>query len=1502
MNFKFTSYIILLSLLFSFVCLKAQNSFQDFEKEKTYIQTNHVFYKPGEEMYFKIYVVQGQNNLPTGESRVVNFEIIDPAGSILTKSKYKINNGYANGHFSFAEDMKGGIYKIRAYTNWMQNEEGKNAFEKEITLQKIVSPRILMKLDFPKKGYGSGDEVTADFSMRSLANLPIPFYEADYMVTHNGESVTEGKFITDKEGKKILQFKLPQILKSSDALLNIKVNFDGFTESISRNIPIVLNNMDVKFLPEGGTFINGIEQNIAFKVLDEYEKPVDAVLDIYNQNHEKISEVSTYNFGMGSFFFIPKAGERYYAKVVRPENITQVYHLPVPKNDGLTLNVKKENGVLSFKTVATWEKNIVLKGFFREKEIYSREFSLKNGINSFELPEKDLPVGICRFTVLENNVPLAERIVFTNKDQQLNIKVKPVKEYYQPREKVVLNIETTDSNNKPIPANLALSVVDDKLWTYADDKQNHISSWLLMDSELKGKIEKPQFYFDKKEEKADKSLDLVMLTNGYRYFEPIPEIIKTGKYKYLPEKKGTVYGVVEDENKNPVKANVFLVESYGGQILKQGTTENGRFYFSGMEGIDSYKLIAKSLQPKHKVNIRILSYKLEINPLAKQKLNHIDVEEIIKEAEIKEKPKQIVTQPNPFKKDSISYKSNDKNIEEVVLVGYGTSINKKTSTSSVNITGNSEIKVSNYGSLLQGKVAGITVTPAGEQQKGNIVVRGTSSISNKSPLFVVDGVPVENFNTAINPNDINSVTVLKDAAATAIYGSRAANGVVIINSFANTTAQNKLNITPQSYFAVISIPKEELIKYSVNKEFAYPEYKTINTSYRFDYREAIYWNPVVETDKNGKAKVEFYNSDANSTFRAMTEGISASGIIGRDETTYAAQSLISIDAKIPQYLTRTDEMLIPIVIKNNSREIRKMVMDVIVPNHVKLISSDSLITLKPLESGRLFVKIQTDEVVNSNIQFIIRSGDFRETVILPFKVEEKGFLHQFSVIDNKTEEIEVTIPEYINGSLYSSYYVFENAALKMFDDLERLKREPHGCFEQLSSTVYPNIFILDYLKFSNKIDRFTESLVIRNLKKGFQKMISYKNKDGGVGYFNTAESDVSLSAFALLEFTDLKKYIIIDPKIIQELSSFILSKKSGNGLFEVRKYYESKTEAYSEYYWSRNMYILYALSQIGFKTEIEDSYQIMLKRALLKKDSYQLVLLANASANLGKHQEYDNVMLALNKQFEDQKFKTETTFTGSGGTSANAETLSFYMMALQKDEKLNQQTIAKVADQLLSFNGSYGFGSTQATVLAVQALSQFFIKNEKLYKNDRPIIKVNNALVSSGLSISSAYKTGSNIININYPSQTGLLYKLEYQYYTLKAPESSDIPLIMETKLTSENSRVGETNRMIVTIKNKVNNQLPMTVAKIGIPAGLTLQTALLKDLTDKKQVSYYEIFDNYVVLYWEHFDAEETKTINLDLKVEFAGTYTGKSSNVYLYYMPESKYWNEGINTKIKP
>lgn len=94
----------------------------------------------------------------------------------------------------------------------------------------------------------------------------------------------------------------------------------------------------------------------------------------------------------------------------------------------------------------------------------------------------------------------------------------------------------------------------------------------------------------------------------------------------------------------------------------------------------------------------------------------------------------------------------------------------------------------------------------------------------------------------------------------------------------------------------------------------------------------------------------------------------------------------------------------------------------------------------------------------------------------------------------------------------------------------------------------------------------------------------------------------------------------------------------------------------------------------------------------------------------------------------------------------------------------------------------------------------------------------------------------------------------------------------------------------------------PMSIAKIGIPAGLTVQSWQLKELIEKNQVAYYEIFDNYLVLYWMGFAAGETKKVHLDLKAEIAGTYRGKASTAYLYYTPEYKHWNPGTAIVITP
>ena len=128
----------------------------------------------------------------------------------------------------------------------------------------------------------------------------------------------------------------------------------------------------------------------------------------------------------------------------------------------------------------------------------------------------------------------------------------------------------------------------------------------------------------------------------------------------------------------------------------------------------------------------------------------------------------------------------DKTLDEVVVVGYGT-VKKKDLTGSVASINTEQIKdqaVSRVDQALLGKIAGVQVKPvSGEPGAApQIRIRGIGSISaGAGPLYVVDGFPTDNIQT-LNPNDVESIDVLKDASATAIYGSRGSNGVIIINT------------------------------------------------------------------------------------------------------------------------------------------------------------------------------------------------------------------------------------------------------------------------------------------------------------------------------------------------------------------------------------------------------------------------------------------------------------------------------------------------------------------------------------------------------------------------------------------------------------------------------------------------------------------------------------------------------------------------------------------------
>jgi len=1482
-------------------------------KEKIYLHTSHVFFKPGEQVYFKIYLVDAKSQTPSTVSKVVYVEVIDPAGNVLQKLNYQAEHGYAEGSWDFNEQAKGGVYQLRAYTTWMRNEQPGTFMTKEITLQKVIAPRVLMKLDFPGKGYGVGDEVMADFSMRNLLDQPISDYGGTFKVSLGGEVITSAGFKTNSEGKSQIRFRLPNSLSTNDGLLNVTVQYDSYTESISRSIPIVLNKIDLQFMPEGGSLVEGIPTVIAFKALNEYGKATDVKGEVLDNAGKKVAVFESYHFGMGKFAFKPERGVAYKAVITSPANIKQQFALPAASVAGVVMNISRIDNQVMVVLKASGQVTVKLLGQSREMTYYSKELLLQKGDNRVVVDANLFPAGIARFTAYAaGEVPLVERILFLHENRNLKVLLTTDKQKYLPREKVRMSLQTLDENDQPVPSNFSLSVVDDKLWSFADDKQDHILSWLLMSSELKGKIEEPAFYFKKEDPRAMPALDLVMLTHGYRYFDFIEYVQKEGKLQYYFDQGNVLSGLTSNAKGEPVEADVYLVNAVNQRnAIHFKTGVDGVFYFSQLTAGTDYYLLAQGRHKKEKVVIKVVQNGIGHNPLQAQKPLLRAVDDKFVAAVLRENEPAAVAQKDkllPAKEGKQNFQdrmlfgySSNAQLNDVVVVGYGTA-RKLDITGSIARIGANDLSAP-LNQALQGRVGGLSIVNNGNPfDKAAITIRGIRSLAGTNdPLIVIDGTPVEQFKLhGMNPNDIESITILKDAAATTLYGVRAVNGVIVIETKKNGIEKIKFDLTAKYYYTM-QVLRATGMNYSLARRFYAPRYQSTEVSEKTDFRETIYWNPVVQTDKKGKAEIEFYNSDATTTFRAIAEGIGYNGKAGRTEATYAAQDALAVDAKIPPYLTVGDKAFIPLVIKNNSLQELRIAIQLELPANLKAGNYPGELLLAPDSSQQVLVPVEAIKPVNGIIRFNIVGKSNRVKLSLPIVASEKGFPVIATFAGNKSAKHNFDILKAIPGSVHAELKLFKSLEGQLLDGIASMLREPGGCFEQTSSTLYPNIYILKFLKSSGKSNSQVEDKAMGYIKNGYKRLLGFETAQHGFEWFGKTPPHEALTAYGLLEFTDMAEFIHVDKDMLKRTKDFLLGRRDGNGGFKLASGgYDRFASVPNKI---ANIYIVYAFTEAGMGHEIKLEYEAAVKAALESKDGYQLAMMALAASNMNNSKDYGQLMGVANEYYKKTTLSSETSVVNSRGISLQIETQALYALALLRSDKPDVLVVANLISQLMANKTYYGYGSTQATVLALKAIVEYS-KLVNTITEDTPVtFTINDQKAGSSSDVDAGVREGKNNFSVTYANNSKAIpYSLEVSYNTFTPPNSDKASLRLSTQLKSTNPSVGETVRMEIEVTNEQNILQPMAIAKIGIPAGLSVQPWQLKEIMEKNQAAYYELFDNWLVFYWMGMAPNETKKVNLDLKAEIPGTYKSKASNVYLYYTPEDKHWNDGVEITIRP
>jgi len=1479
-------------------------------QEKVYVQTDRTLLKPGDNLWFNTFLTNSQN-CPSSQSEKLYAELISPKGDVIQKLTLPNQGGCARGNFQLNASAAGGQYKLRAYSYWQQNYSEEDYFEKKLTVQKVSIPEVLMKMDFEREAYGPEDKVIAIFSARTKDNKPLANKSLIYTAQLAGEELCRETTTTDENGEALLVYELPKRLKTNDNLINVQLENDGLTESISRSAPIVLNNLDIQLLPEGGYMVADYRTRVGVKVLNEFGSPADIKAQVVDKKGAVVADFETYHQGMGAIEFTPKKGEKYKLKVLSPVGIKQTWTLPELSNDKIGIYVRGNGGSsieCDIYSPSRQEINIVAQQ--NGQIVYSKSISANEGANLVRIPVSKLPIGIVQITLFSIGAnkdlppqPHAERLVFVNKDRKLNVTITSNKDSYSPREEVKMEILVTDETGKGVEGNFSMAVVDDKQHTFADDKQDDILSYLLMNSDLKCTIYEPNFYFNPEEEKADKALDYVMLTHGWRRFD-WENVLQQDSAFVLNYQvgEGEIAGYLKIGDNLAKNQQVFLSEGQARYTKKKAvavmhTDDNGFFKFKNVDISFPAYLCAHYHGEYHALPIYRYSEKGATS-------KDVETAIFIRQNPLRNINSVITTTVGIAEKDNGDHRNrNGSRATETLKI--------------IEKAKKEEEKIAAVGDTIRQGYTYMWTSP----RDPKVLLENQKQRLDSGEEIITDGITLEADDLSEIPStDGNLTSLIQYLPPNSRIEEEEDLGSINSNRYnVNSGAfQDKMEFNKTQSSLFIQQIKPNVQHYSPVRKFYTPNYSKSQTpNQRTDFRKTIYWNPSIKTDKEGKASVSYYNSDEVTTFRAVLEGNSSAGQLAHKEHTYNSMLPFSITTKIPKVLSFGDTVKIPVVLKNNMNKEITGKFTVFAPQQLEQIGTPYPVDITIAADTHQVVYLEYKVLFEAGFGYFevgFESMKLKDKVKEQIEVAPKGFPVTFAMSGQELEKSDTfIIKNSYEGSMESVLNVYPDILDGLMDGVESILNSPSGCFEQVSSSNYPNILALQLMEQTGKGKPDLRKKALSYLQSGYNKLTAYEISGGGFDWYGRPPAHEGLTAYGLVQFEDMKEVFDgIEPKMIERTKDFLLKRRDGKGGFNqnVGKYGFSGNKPALF-----NAYITWALSEANTQNLYKE-IEAMTDEAIESEDLYRLSLASLTHFNEGNTERAEELLSSIQdiiKKVGVKNVKAESTVTYSYGNALNIETLSFAALAMIKSDKRDEALLVKIIKRILSLRQNGRFGSTQSTIMALRTLSAYHKTVSKVKEDGTLLVYINDKLVKehsykkddqAQISIKDLHQhfiEGQNIVTIKFKdAKNALPYSFDAKW-TASTPQSHPAcPLVLQTTFKNTSLKVGETVRMEVELQNLHAQNLPSTMALVGIPAGLSLQPWQLKEMQEKQAFAFYELKDNYLILYYREMDASEKKTLSFDLKTEVPGVYSAPANAAYLYYGDEYKHWSEGATVQI--
>ena len=728
------------------------------------------------------------------------------------------------------------------------------------------------------------------YNVDGFFHLPLALSTVAYVevLDNHSKAIVQEK-VTLQNGLGTGSIKLPNNINSGNYTLRAYTNWMKNYSSdffFQKSITIINTKKDqvnalttagqdeikIQLFPEGGNLVNDLNNKVAFKVTNQYGKGIAVNGALINEQSAIVTKTNTLQPGMGNFSFIPKDGHTYKLAIQLADGRTVSEDLPKANNKGFTLKLtqtenQKGSIQIIIETKNTNASIAYLIGHSRGVVKTVSKLNIENGVANVSIPINNLGNGINSFTLFdENRNPVCERLFFKYPEENLGLSVATDAKEYAVRNKVSLKLNSFSLSGKGIPADLSMAVY--KIDELQPIDETNIQNYLWLSSDLVGKVESPNSYFNEADPQRFQAMDNLMLINGWRRFN-WDNVLNDKKpaFEFLPE----IAGKIVTGKVVPIKDNLPLngitafisMPSKRTQFRSSISDQNGNLKFQFTDFYNDDQVIAQ-IEKNNASN-----YKIEINNSFAKSSNISN------------------TLFLPYSNDE-KYQIKNYHRDLEVQNYYNLDFTNKFEAYNIDTTAfyhkpderyllDEYSRFTTLEEVFREYMTNVKLNTSGDNYNIAVYDNVQKRFFSNQPLILLDGFPITDLKKfmAYDPLKIRKLEIVDRMY---FLGNLTYYGIMNFTTY--TGKMEGYDLDPQAVVLDFKGLQSQ-------REFITPDYTVkdqVNTRLP-DFRHLLFWSPDVNTNEKGKNELSFFTSDIPGKYVIVVQGITKDGKTGYQEQT-----------------------------------------------------------------------------------------------------------------------------------------------------------------------------------------------------------------------------------------------------------------------------------------------------------------------------------------------------------------------------------------------------------------------------------------------------------------------------------------------------------------------------------------------------------------------------------------------------------------------------------------